>query len=144
MANGEVICEQIHGHNYRVKCQVTGTLNEHGYVIDFIALRDHLAQLVARLDHHVLLATQHPDLSVEEQDDEVTVRFEQRRWVFPRQDCVLLPIANTTAELLASYLSDELVSSNAIPQSVSELVVSVDENEGQWGECIRTAPFESL
>ena len=31
-----------------------------------------------------------------------------RRWLFPREDCVLLPVANTTAELLAQYIADDL------------------------------------
>ena len=28
-----------------------------------------------------------------------------REWLFPRDDCVLLPIENTTAELLARYIA---------------------------------------
>ena len=35
--NGNV-CESIHGHNYAVKAEVVGTLDENGYVCDFIAL----------------------------------------------------------------------------------------------------------
>ena len=53
-------CESIHGHNYRVKCEVTGALDENGYVVDFIALRDALQEIVSRLDHHVVLPTLHP------------------------------------------------------------------------------------
>ena len=52
------ICESIHGHNYRVRCEVTGELDENGYVVDFIALRDALETIVRQLDHKVLLATQ--------------------------------------------------------------------------------------
>ena len=135
-ANGDVICEQLHGHNYRVRCEVTGPLNEQGYVIDFIALRDKLTELVAQLDHHVLLATEHPDISVDANSDEVEVKCQSKRWVFPVEDCALLPIANTTAELLASYLGQQLVSSGLLGDSFDELIVAVDENEGQWGECV--------
>ena len=34
--------------------------------------------------------------------------FENRRWVFPREDCVLLPIENTTAELIAFWIGGQL------------------------------------
>ena len=134
-ADGNTICESIHGHNYRVRCEVTGTLNRHGYVVDFIALRDRLMELVKQLDHHVVLATKHPDLKVQSSESEVIVTFESRRWVFPQEDCALLPISNTTAELMASYLCDQLCDSKLRGEEVNSLTIGVDENEGQWGEC---------
>ena len=42
------ICESIHGHNYAVKAEVVGPLDENGYVCDFIALRDGLERLWRR------------------------------------------------------------------------------------------------
>ncbi|MCP4185278.1 MAG: 6-pyruvoyl tetrahydrobiopterin synthase, partial [Hyphomicrobiales bacterium] len=70
------ICESIHGHNYRVKCEVIGALDENGYVVDFIALRDALQEIVNRLDHHVVLPTLHPTIQVAEIEKEVVVKFE--------------------------------------------------------------------
>ena len=70
--------------------------------------------------------------------NEVRLTFEDRRWIFPRTDCVLLPIANTTAELMAGYLSDRLVESGILTENVSGFILGIDENEGQWGECERT------
>ena len=135
---GDNICERIHGHNYGVRCSVEGPLNEHGYVVDFIALRDRIATIAGELDHHVLLPTKHPTIQVATSDEEVTVKFEDRRWVFPLDDCVLLPIENTTAELLASYIADQIISDRGSwsGASLSRLVVAVDENQGQWGECV--------
>ncbi len=34
------ICECLHGHNYGVRAEVVGPLDENRYVIDFIAFRD--------------------------------------------------------------------------------------------------------
>ena len=51
------ICERLHGHNYRVFAEVHGPLDENAYVIDFIALRDTLKEIVNELDHHMLLPT---------------------------------------------------------------------------------------
>src|SRR3954468_16966171 len=99
------ICERLHGHNYRVACEIEGPLDENHYVIDFIAVRDELKKLTDELDHHMLLPTSHPAIRVAAGEKEVEVTFEDRRWVFPRGDCVLLPVANTTAELLARYLA---------------------------------------
>jgi 6-pyruvoyltetrahydropterin/6-carboxytetrahydropterin synthase len=131
------ICERIHGHNYRVRCDVAGPLDENQYVIDFIALRDSLFELTQELDHHVLLPTRHQQIRVETDDREVVVRFEAKRWVFPREDAILLPVENTTAEQIARYLIDRLIEklrdrAVACPQRIR---LAVDENEGQWGVC---------
>jgi len=134
--NGNV-CERLHGHNYGVEVTLCAPLDENHYVIDFIALRDGLQKLVLELDHHVLLPTEHPLIHVAAGDRDVEVTFEDRRWVFPRGDCVLLPVPNTTAELVARYLGrrllDELEERTGVRPR--HLRIGVDENRGQWGVC---------
>lgn len=130
------ICECLHGHNYGLRAEVAGPLDENQYVIDFIAFRDTLASIAKQLDHHVLLPTQHPLIQVEVGAAEVVTKFRTKRWIFPREDCALLPIANTTAELIAWWIAIEL--RNKLKQAVPNLEwleVSVDENHGQWGVC---------
>lgn len=102
-------CERLHGHNYRVAAEVFGPLDGNHYVIDFIILRDILKAIVDTLDHHMLLPTEHPLIHVAADDLEVQVSFQERRWTFPRGDCVLLPVANTTTELLARYIGRALL-----------------------------------
>ena len=132
------ICERLHGHNYRVAVEVFGPLDENQYVIDFIALRDALQTIVNALDHRMLLPTEHPTIDVGEVAgegiDEVEVRHGQKRWVFPRNDCVLLPVANTTAELLATYIAQRLRESlSDALASATQIEIGVDECDGQWG-----------
>src|SRR5687768_1821811 len=98
------ICERLHGHNYRVAAEVFGPLDENHYVVDFIALRDALRAITGELDHHMLLPTLHPLIRVAANDQSVEVNFDDRRWEFPRSDCILLRVANTTTELLARYI----------------------------------------
>jgi 6-pyruvoyltetrahydropterin/6-carboxytetrahydropterin synthase len=129
----------LHGHNYHVYAEVHGPLDENRYVVDFIALRDALQKIVDSLDHHVLLPTGHPTIRVEEQvggeGGEVVAAHGGRRWVFPREDCVLLPVANTTAELLARYIALDLLKAlgEAVTATLTAVVVGVDECDGQWG-----------
>lgn len=129
------VCERLHGHNYRVAAEVYGPLDENHYVVDFIALRDALKAIVDELDHHVLLPTEHRLIEVVPSDSEVKVTFRDRRWVFPRGDCVLLPVANTTAELLARYIGLRLHEDlkQRIGAEPEELRVEVDECAGQIG-----------
>jgi 6-pyruvoyltetrahydropterin/6-carboxytetrahydropterin synthase len=131
------ICERLHGHNYRVAAEVVGPLDENQYVFDFIALRDTLKTITSQLDHHVLLPTKHAAIRVTENDREVEAKFEDRRWVFPKEDCILLPVENTTAELLANYIGQQLLhrltaENKPLPKT---LRISVDECQNQWATC---------
>jgi len=130
-------CEPLHGHNYHVAAEVRGPLDKNHYVIDFIALRDALQTIVDRLDHRMLLPTEHATMAVQSRGREVEVRHGDRRWIFPIGDCVLLPMANTTAELLAHWIGHELLDSleKQLGTRPSDVRISVDECDGQWGVC---------
>ncbi|HEV2500922.1 MAG TPA: 6-carboxytetrahydropterin synthase QueD [Terriglobia bacterium] len=48
-------CENVHGHNYRVRVTVEGEkLNEAGLLVDFTDLKAVIRSLVDRLDHQFL------------------------------------------------------------------------------------------
>lgn len=131
------VCERLHGHNWRTAVELAGPLDENSYVFDFIALRDALQAIVNELDHRVLLPTKHAAIRVTEDEREVTAAFEDRRWVFPREDCVLLPVENTTAELIARWIGERLrnVVREQAGDRVETLRVEVEENFGQWAVC---------
>jgi 6-pyruvoyltetrahydropterin/6-carboxytetrahydropterin synthase len=134
-------CEALHGHNYRVAVTVRGALDEHGLVLDFLVLREAIETLLAPLDHRTLLAGRSSHLRLAEKDDVMTVTTPERHMTFPLGDVVVLPIANTSAELLASYLAGALLerledSGAGVPD---EIVVEVEESPGLTGRCRRDA-----
>src|SRR5438270_3179024 len=130
-------CERLHGHNYRATVEIEGSLDENQYVFDFIALKNRTKAIIDELDHRMMLATLNPHIKVEPRAEQIDVRYRQRQWVFPREDCVLLPIENTTAELLARYIAqrllDDLRRSHGYEPHV--LRVEVEENIGQSATC---------
>jgi len=101
-------CERLHGHNYRASVEVEAPLTSDWYVFDFLALKARAKEITDELDHHMLLATTNPVIKVEESPAKLHVKYKDREWLFPRGDCVLLPIENTTAELLAKYIAGRL------------------------------------
>ena len=128
-------CETLHGHNYRTRVVVEGGLDpEAHYVFDFSTLKQLMKRLTDELDHKVLLPLENSKIAVREQDDQVTVAVAGKpRYVFPRGDCALLPIPNTTVEMLAQYLAGrvcrELTTAGAVELRAVE--VEVEENFGQ-------------
>ncbi|MEP6688680.1 MAG: 6-pyruvoyl tetrahydropterin synthase family protein [Gemmatimonadales bacterium] len=128
-------CETLHGHNYRVGVAVEGAVDEEAFfVLDFSILKQITRRLVDEIDHKVLLPLQNPKLAFHEDGDRLRVDyFGQPTYVFPRRDCALLEIQNTTAEMLAQYIGtrvrDELNGSGYTHLTLLEL--EVEENYGQ-------------
>jgi 6-pyruvoyltetrahydropterin/6-carboxytetrahydropterin synthase len=126
-------CERLHGHNYRTAVEVEGSLDGNHYVFDFIALKHRTREITNELDHRMMLPTRNPFITVEEGPRSIHVRYRDREWLFPRDDCVLLPIENTTAELLARYLGQRLLEALQKQHGYRPAVlrVEVEENIGQ-------------
>ena len=127
-------CERLHGHNYRAAVEIEGPLNRQDfYVFDFVALKQRTKAITDELDHHMLLATKNPVILVEERGAQIRVVYKDREWQFPRGDCVLLPIENTTAELIARYIAGRLLKSlREHHQFTPEVLrIEVEENIGQ-------------
>jgi 6-pyruvoyltetrahydropterin/6-carboxytetrahydropterin synthase len=134
---GTETCERLHGHNYRVAAEVWGPLNENEFVIDFIALRETLEKIIGALDHFVLLPAESKLIRVTATDQTVEATFGDRRWVLPRGDCVLLPLANTTAEQLAEFIARRLQEELRQRLNIAppRLQIEVEESCGMIGVC---------
>ena len=128
-------CETLHGHNYRVGVAVEGTVDaECLFVLDFSVLKQITRRLVDEIDHKVLLPTLNPKLGFRDEGDRVAVDyFGEPTYVFPKRDCAMLPIQNSTAEMLAQYLGtrvrEELVRDGYT--HLTRLEFEVEENYGQ-------------
>jgi 6-pyruvoyltetrahydropterin/6-carboxytetrahydropterin synthase len=127
-------CERLHGHNYHVAAEVHGPLDDNQLVIDFLFVRAKLGEITAALDHYVLLPTNHPQLRVEDNGREVIAALPDRRWIFPGGDCRLLPVSNTTSEMLAAYIGGKLREAlGPAGKSITRVRIEVDECDGQIG-----------
>lgn len=98
-------CEALHGHDFHVAVELCGTLNASQYVVDLVLLHDIVKGILAELDHRALVPQNHPRIQLRASGDELEVTLGRRRWVLPKDDCVLLPAANTTDENLAQLLA---------------------------------------
>ncbi len=128
-------CESLHGHNYRVGVTVTGAVDpECQFVLDFALLKEILRPMVDAIDHKVLLPTASHKLElVEEGSFYSVVYLGHPKYRFPKSDCALLPVTNTTAEMLAEFFA------TAVKRELAErgfehlqgLVIEVEESPGQ-------------
>ena len=122
-------CEGLHGHNYRANVTVEGALNkETWFVFDFVELKHIMKRLCDEIDHLVLLPLESERVGVVESGDTVAVSVDGKpRYVFPRKDCALLPIPNTTVEMLAQLLTERLLRVHAAVVSPTHDTLAVGE-----------------
>lgn len=130
-------CESLHGHNYRVGVTVEGGVDpECAFVVDFAVLKRILRPHVQAVDHKVLLPTRNPKLVLQEEGDRMLVEYlGKQRFVFPASNCALLPITNTTAEMIAEHLAHQ-VRAELRQEGLAHLdalEVEVEESAGQSG-----------
>lgn len=132
-------CEGLHGHNYRARVTIEGDLDQDtGWVIDFVEVKRMMRRLCGEIDHLVLLPLESTRIGVVDDGETVSVAVDgQPRYVFPRRDCALLPIPNTTVEMLAQLLADRLSAelTTAGASRLTAVEMEVEENFGQSAVC---------
>lgn len=135
-------CEGLHGHNYRARVTIDGALDpESWFVFDFVLLKQIMRRLCDAIDHKVLLPLENPKIQIADDGESVRVAYEGKpRYVFPRGDCALLPVPNTTVEMLAELLTDRLRAElEALgARGLTAIEMEVEENFGQSAVCRTT------
>ena len=136
---GDGTCEPLHGHNYRAGVTLWGDLDRHALVYDFVTLKREMVAIIGLLDHRMLLPTDNPQISIAAAEGEIEVRTGSVRYVFPEQDVIVLPISNTTAELIATWIVDRLIErlDERGVGGIHQVEVEVEESFGQSAFCRR-------
>ena len=127
--------EPLHGHNYRVHVELEGDLSADDMVINYSRFKPLVKSICDELNHRILLPLKNSALTLHEEGLNVKAKhIDGSEFSFPRQDCVLLDVHNTSTEMLSVHLSgrikDELHKRGSITR-FRELRVGVEEAPGQ-------------
>lgn len=123
-------CSRLHGHIYCINAKVEGEPNERGMLWDFIALKNALRSIADELDHRVLIPGDSKEMEIDIGDD-LTVKFENKQYMFPMEDVVVMDIKLASAEELAGFIMGRLLSLLEVPDNISAMEIGVDEGKGQ-------------
>ena len=100
-------CARVHGHNYQIEVEVEGKLDENNMIIDFGLFKASVSKMLKELDHKTLLPLDNKDFNIDIKEKEIILTTcENKRYRFPKEDVVLLPLEATTAELMSKYFHD--------------------------------------
>jgi 6-pyruvoyltetrahydropterin/6-carboxytetrahydropterin synthase len=100
-------CSRPHGHNYEITVSVTGELTSEGWIVD----KGDITSVISEWDHRFLV----------ERGDPLIEAFQRSG----DEDSLVIIDHPPTAEVMAVLLEEEL--SDALPETVSEIAVSVRE-----------------
>jgi len=102
-----------------------------GILMDFRIIKNTLREIIEEIDHHVIIPTE-GKFEVE-RGREVEVKYEGKRYIFPEEDCIFLPIYSSSAENLASYILQEFIKRAGIEGkgNIRKVEIGVDEGRGQ-------------
>ena len=133
--------ELLHGHNYQMEVEFQGPeLDEEGLLVNFVETKKVIRALCEELDTQLLIPEKSPHLSFETADNHVEIRFQDRRYLSPEDDVLMLPLVNTSIEVMARYLWDRLAAELDLSH-LDSMGVRVSETAGQY--CWYRAPIHS-
>ena len=133
--------EQLHGHNYYVSVSFEFAIHHNGLSFDYRVYKRKIAALCAKLDRYLLLPSQSPYLSLEDNGDYWIAEFNHKKLPFLKEDVVILPIANITIEELSLWFLAALTedTQQLTEHAISKLQVRVHNGPGQSGGAIWAA-----
>jgi 6-pyruvoyl-tetrahydropterin synthase len=89
--------------------EIASDLDSNFFVVDFIELKKDLKSIVKPLDHFILIPDKSKNLEVQISDESVHIRTKSgKKYMFPSSEVKFLPLPETTSELLAKYIYDQL------------------------------------
>ncbi len=124
--------ECLHGHNYLVSVDLDfrSLAEDTGLSAEFGHLKTKIDDLCSELDEQVLLPAESPFLDIGETDTNFEVKFNEKFYSFPKEDCVILDIVNISSECLAKWVHKRLEADfHAI--GLEGLSVTIEETNGQ-------------
>ncbi|MDR0911236.1 MAG: 6-pyruvoyl tetrahydropterin synthase family protein [Methanobrevibacter sp.] len=156
---GHPFCGYIHGHSYFVDVEIEGEKSgDFNFVVDFKDVKNSARAVCKSLDHRLLIPIFNKffnfkdinpeDLSLdyfnENFNDLNSIKFsvKDKKYSIPKTDCVLLPLAETSAEALSIYFTEIILNDLNTKGYKNIKSISVGVNEGIGQGAIYTKVIE--
>ncbi|HEC86713.1 MAG TPA: 6-pyruvoyl tetrahydropterin synthase family protein [Thermoplasmatales archaeon] len=121
-------CGRLHGHTYAIHAKIWGGRDKNGIVVDFSVIKNVLRKIAKELDHRVIIPKEYSGVEIKEES--VELENNGKKYVFPKEDCVILPINSSSAENLAEYVLQRVLDEIST-KGMREIEIGVDEGFGQ-------------
>lgn len=97
--------ESLHGHNFKIKVFFNSDFENE-------KIEKYISEICNAFDHKILIPENSKKFKICKNNEEVIVGIKGKKYVFPKKDVIILPIEDTTVELIAEYIYKELKKKN--------------------------------
>lgn len=101
--------ETLHGHTFVATLRLLGSPGDDGMLVDFGVVKQALRQAIAPLHRRTLMPGLAAVVDIAHTGDTAVITCGRKRYVFPVEDVVVLPLTNTSTEAIATYLLDRVL-----------------------------------
>lgn len=112
-------CQNLHGHSYRLRVTLHGSVGDDGMIMDFSELKKIVKPIIAEIDHCMML---------HEKDDEF-IKFMKTHGM----KLITLPV-HPTAENIAIYLGEKIKIELKSHYQVKKITLRLQETATAWAE----------
>lgn len=112
-------CQNIHGHSYRMRVELEGSLDDNGMVLDYFDLKEIVEPIVARIDHSFLC----------DDRDATMIEFLSINAL----KHVVVPF-RTTAENITTWMLQQIAESLTTRSNLTRLTIRLQETERVYAE----------
>ena len=123
-----------------MRLSAEGSNTDDAFVIDFVLLNRLAAEVCSELHDKVLVPGRSREVSWSEDGGLVHIESYGKRFTLPAENCAVLPVSNTTAEMLAWHILETVMprlQAHASLTKVEVLQVAGEEADRQRGICRR-------
>jgi 6-pyruvoyltetrahydropterin/6-carboxytetrahydropterin synthase len=124
-------CGRLHGHSYAVHARLHGSQDEKGIIIDFSIAKQILREIIEQLDHKVIIPNKSTVVKTKTSNQSIELQSLGKTYVFPKSDCVLVPISSSSAEHLAEYVLHSFIKKLGKNHMLTKVEIGIDEGYGQ-------------
>ena len=112
-------CQNIHGHSYRMRVELEGTVDENGMVLDYFDLKEIVEPIIERIDHSFLC----------DSNDMQMLDF----FAHNPLKHVVVPF-RTTAENITAWMIEEIGERLSTSHNITQLSIRLMETERVYAE----------
>ena len=130
-------CGRLHGHTYAVNVKLYGKPDEKGIILDFSIVKEYLTNIISKIDHKIIIPKNSNFAKIKIEKKVISVSTLGKQYIFPIEDCILLPIDSTSAEKLPHYILEKFINKIKKYKNIEKIELGIDEGFGKGARIIK-------
>jgi 6-pyruvoyltetrahydropterin/6-carboxytetrahydropterin synthase len=130
-------CGRLHGHSYAIHVKLFGEPDEKGIILDFSIIKEKLFDIIKKLDHKILIPEKSKFAEIKIDKELIKMNTLGKKYTFPKDDCIILPIDSTSAEKLSIFILEKFFEKIKNYDNIKKIELGIDEGFGKGARALK-------